>query len=385
MLENKWFRAGLIAFVVTIIAFVQIRQALEIKRFSNTTITAGFNNTPFRLIGITNSQNEFNRAFEIFRTTIIELNNIFDRYAEYEGTNSLYTVNKMAGIVPVKVDPQVIELLKLSKEVYALSNGIFDVTAGSIFEIWQNYREIAKANGGVGPTPDLVRLAEAAKCIGWDLIEINEVNSTVFITRSCASLDLGGIAKGFAADKASIAIREVGLNRALISAGFSSINQLGLKEENEPWNIGVANGVENIKIPFNVSISTSGIDQQNYVDEQGVFYHHLINPKTQLPVNHFRNVVVVSEDATLGDTLSTILFLKTLEDGQAFLKRLQAAYPDKFFGALWVFDQDSRPSESLLETKEGTQEIQNEFGQVTTVNVWYGLTENLKPYAVSFR
>ena len=385
MLENKWFRAGLIAFVIAIIAFVQIRQALEIKRFSDTTITSGFNNTPFRLIGLTNSQSDFNRDFELFKTTISDLNKLFDRYAEYDGINSLYTVNKMAGIVPVKVDPQVIELLKLSKEVYTLSNGIFDVTAGSIFEIWQGYREIANANGGVGPTPDLELLAQAAQCIGWDLIEINEEDSTVFITKSCASLDLGGIAKGYAADKASEAIQEAGLKRALISAGFSSINLLGRKEENKPWNIGVANGVENIEMPFNVSISTSGIDQQNYVDEQGVFYHHLINPKTQLPVNHFRNVVVVSEDATLGDTLSTILFLKTLEEGQAFLERLQEAYPDKFFGVLWVFDEDSRPSDSVLETKQGTQQLRNEFNQVTTIDVWYGLSENLKEYAASYK
>jgi FAD:protein FMN transferase len=384
MLENKWFRAGLIGFVIFVIAFVQIRQALEIERFSNITLTAGFN-TEFRLIGLTRSKSDFDKKFELFRSTISDLNQHFDRYAAYEGVNSLYTVNQMAGIVPVKVDPRVIELLKISKDMYVLSDGIFDVTAGAIFEIWHGYREIAKGNGGIGPTPDLELLAEAAQCIGWDLIEIDEVNSTVFITKSCASLDLGGIAKGYAADKASQALIEAGLTRALVSAGLSSINLLGLKEEDKPWNIGVANGVENIEVPFNVAISTSGIDQQNYFDEQGTFYHHLINPKTQLPTNQFRNVVVISEDATLGDTLSTILFLKTLEEGQAFLARLQAAFPDQFFGALWVFEEDSRPSESILQTKEGVQKLQNEFGQVTTINVWYGLSENLKQYAASYK
>lgn len=389
MLENKWFRAGLIVFVVIVIIGVQIRQAIVIKRFPatgiTTTVTAGFNNTPFGLVGFARSQSEFNRKFDLFRTTITELNPHFDRYKAYEGVNSLYTVNQMAGIAPVKVDPRVIELLKISKTMYDLSEGIFDVTAGAIFEIWHEYREEAKLNGGLGPTPDLERLATAAECIGWDLIEIDEVNSTVFITKSCASLDLGGIAKGYAADMASQAIEEAGLTRALISAGLSSINLLGLKEENKPWNIGVANGVENIEMPFNVAISTSGIDQQNYVDEQGVFYHHLINPKTQLPVNHFRNVVVVSEDATIGDTLSTILFLKTLEEGKAFLERLQAAYPDKFFGVLWVFDEDSRPADSVLETKQGTQQLRNEFNQVITIDVWYGLSENLKQYAASYK
>jgi thiamine biosynthesis lipoprotein len=384
MLENKWFRAGLIAFVIIVIATVQIRQALQIERFSNITVTAGFN-TEFRLIGLTRSKNDFDKKFDLFRATISELNTHFDRYAEYEGVNSIYTVNKMAGIAPVKVDPRVIELLKLSREMYDLSNGIFDVTAGAIFEIWHEYREIAKANGGLGPTPDLVRLQEAAECIGWDLVQIDEVQSTIFLTRSCASLDLGGIAKGYAADMASEAIIEAGLTRALVSAGLSSINLLGLKEENKPWNIGVANGVINVEMPFNVAISTSGIDQQNYIDENGTFYHHLINPKTQLPENHFRNVVVISEDATIGDTLSTILFLKTLEEGQVFLARLQAAYPDQFFGAIWVFDENKRPDSSLLETKEGTQEFVDGFGRVEYLDVWFGMTENLIPYAAGFR
>jgi FAD:protein FMN transferase len=380
MLENKWFRAGLIAFVVIVIAGVQIRQALQIERHSNITITAGFN-TEFRLIGLTNSKSDFDSKFDLFRSTIAELNTHFDRYAEYEGVNSIYTVNKMAGIAPVKVDPRVIELLKVSREMYDLSNGIFDVTAGAIFEIWHDYREIAKANGGVGPTPDLELLASAAQCIGWNLVEINEVDSTIFLTRSCASLDLGGIAKGYAADMASEALIEAGLTRALVSAGLSSINLLGLKEENKPWNIGVANGVVNVEMPFNVAISTSGIDQQNYVDETGTFYHHLINPKTQLPANHFRNVVVISEDATLGDTLSTILFLKTAEEGQAFLSRLQAANPDQFFGAIWVFDEDSRPESSIMETRAGTQEYVDAFGQVELIDVWFGITDNLIQYS----
>lgn len=383
MLENKWFRAGLIVFVVIVIAGVQIRNALQIERFTNSTITAGFN-TEFRLIGLTNSKRDFDRQFELFKSTITDLNQHFDRYAAYEGVSSLYTVNQMAGIAPVKVDPRVIELLKISKTMYDLSDGIFDVTAGAIFEIWHEYREEAKMNGGLGPTPDLDRLAIAAECIGWDLIEIDEVNSTIFITKSCASLDLGGIAKGYAADKATQAIEEAGLTRALISAGLSSINLLGLKEEDKPWNIGVANGVENIEMPFNVAISTSGIDQQNYVDENGVFYHHLVNPKTQLPVNHFRSVVVVSEDATIGDTLSTILFLKTLEEGKAFLERLQAAYPNQFFGAVWVFDENSRPDASLLETKASQQTFSN-LGQNEVIDVWVGITENLKPYAQSYK
>lgn len=383
MLENKLFRAGLIVFVIIVIAGVQFRQALQIERFSNITVTAGFN-TEFRLIGLTQSRRVFDEKFELFRTTISELNTIFDRYAEYEGVNSIYTVNKMAGISPVKVDPQVIALLEISREMYELSNGIFDVTAGAVFEIWHEYREIARFNGGIGPAPDLNRLARAAECIGWDLVDINKENSTVFLTRPCASLDLGGIAKGYAADVARDVLIESGLTRGLISAGLSSINTLGLREDNTPWNIGVADRVENITIPFNVAISTSGIDQQNYLDENGVFYHHLINPKTQLPANHFRSVVVVSEDATLGDTLSTILFLKPLPEGLDFLERVQARFPDKFFGAIWVFDEDKRPDSSLVDTWASTQQIIEGF-QTREIDVWFAITDNLKPYAASFR
>lgn len=382
MLENKWFRAGFIAFVIIVIAGVQIRQALQIERFSNITVTAGFN-TEFRLIGLTRSRREFDEKFELFRTTISQLNTIFDRYGEYEGINSVYTINAMAGIAPVKVDPQVIKVLNIAKEMYTLSNGVFDVTAGAVFEIWHEYRETARFNGGIGPVPDFERLATAALCTGWDLVEIDEVNSTVFLTQPCASLDLGGIAKGYAADVAKNVLIEAGLTRGLISAGLSSINTLGLREDNTPWNIGVADRVENITVPFNVAISTSGIDQQNFTDVNGVFYHHLINPKTQLPVNYFRSVVVVSEDATLGDALSTILFLKPLEEGQAFIERLQARYPDTFFGVIWVFEQDKRPDPSIIATKASTQQVVVGF-QTVEIDVWFAITDNLKPYAYSF-
>lgn len=382
MLENKWFRAALIAFVILVIAGVQIRQALQIERFSNITVTAGFN-TEFRLIGLTRSRREFDEKFDLFRSTIAQLNTIFDRYSEYEGINSVYTINRMAGIAPVKVDPQVIKLLDIAKSMYDLSNGIFDVTSGAVFEIWHEYREIARFNGGIGPVPDFERLANAALCTGWDLVVIDRTQSTVFLTRPCASLDLGGIAKGYAADVAKNALIQAGMHRGLISAGLSSINTLGLREDNTPWNIGVADRVENITVPFNVAISTSGIDQQNYIDVNGVFYHHLINPKTQLPANYFRSVVVVSEDATLGDALSTILFLKPIEEGMAFMQRLQARYPDTFFGAIWVFEQDKRPDPSVIATRASTQQVVVNF-QTVEIDVWFAITENLKPYAASF-
>lgn len=170
----------------------------------------------------------------------LHYNALFDVYNDYDGLNNIKTINDNAGIEPVSVDPEIIELLKTAKEFYDLSNGEFDVTMGAVLKIWHTYREegIALNNEGqLGKVPPLAELESAKACTGWDKVEIDEIAGTVYLNQGCASLDVGGIAKGFAAGKVQQKLIEAGLVHGTVDAG-GNICTINDKPGGQQWRVG---------------------------------------------------------------------------------------------------------------------------------------------------
>ena len=142
------------------------------------------------------------------------------------------------------MDPEIIELLKTAKEFYDLSNGeFFYVTMGAVLKIWHTYREegIALNNEGqLGKVPPLAELESAKACTGWDKVEIDENAGTVYLNQSCASVDVGGIAKGFAAGKVQQKLIEAGLVHGTVDAG-GNICTINDKPGGQQWRVGIRN------------------------------------------------------------------------------------------------------------------------------------------------
>lgn len=320
----------------------------QLQRFDQTTFEAGFD-TVTRLIGYAKDKDEFNTFFNDMIDEFMFLHRLFDKFESYEGVNNIKTINEMAGIEPVKVDPFIIDLLKMSKYWYEHGEQLLDITIGSVLDIWHDYREAGLAlnqeNQG-GEIPPLSLLETAKECSGWDLVHIDEEAQTVFLEKDCMSLDVGATAKGYAAEVVARSLEKKGLTYGLLSAG-GNVRSINTKADEDAWGVGIElpqmysqNSADTLKIPFSTSIVTSGDYQRYYTGVDNKQYHHVIDPHTLFPQTYFHSVTIVVKDSGIADALSTILFLMSYEDGLDYISRLQLENPDELIGAFWIFHKD---------------------------------------------
>lgn len=332
--------------------------------------------TVITLLGYTKSEAEFNKYFTQMKKEFDYYNQLFDKYNNYEGVNNLKTINDQAGKEPVVVDEAIIELLLLAKEFHGLTNGAFDATMGATMKVWHNYREQGQELNGMGeentPVPTIAELQESAQYSGWEYVEIDETNHTVFITDEHVSLDVGGIAKGFATEKVAQSLEASGLKAGAVNGG-GNVRLIGTKPNKEPWGTGVGNpddlsasSVTVIHTDGGTSIVTSG-DYQRYYISNGTIYSHIIDPDTLFPAKHFRSVSIVTKNSGYADILSTALFVMDLDEGMKFVETFNASHPEDEIGVIWLFDTKDMP-ESAMEL--------NGFGVIAT--------ENIKPQLKGF-
>ncbi len=288
------------------------------------------------------SDQEFDDILNVTYDTFLELHRLFDIYNDYEGINNIKTINDNAGIAPVKVDPVIIDLLKLSKEWYQKSHGIVNIAMGSVLSIWHDYREAGINNPSEAKLPPTETLFEAAQFTDIDKVIIDEAASTVFLPDSHMSLDVGAVAKGYAAEVAANKLIEKGYDSVLISAG-GNIRAIGTPKDGvrKNWGVGIKDpdsplegstdeaNLLDVAYVTNMSVVSSGV-YERYYTVNGVQYHHLIDPVSLMPATYYKAVTVVTKDSGQADLLSTILFLMPPEQSLDFAENLDGVE------ALWV-------------------------------------------------
>lgn len=281
------------------------------------------------VVGTAESQEEFGQISQNIHDELLHYHQLFDIYHEYEGINNLKTVNDHAGVAPVTVDEAIIALLKDCKSYYQLTSGKVNVAMGSVLELWHQAREQATLTPENASLPAGDALATAAEHVDLDAVIIDEAASTVYISDGLIQLDVGAIAKGWAAGK----VAENAPRGLLISVG-GNICATGAKvEPDTPWVVGVQDpeGGDGYLQRLNITggaVVTSG-DYQRYFVVDGVMYHHIIDPLTLMPATLWRSVTVLCGDSGLADALSTALFLLPLDEGRALLTQAGAE-------AMWV-------------------------------------------------
>jgi len=279
------------------------------------------------IVGFALNEEEFHVQAQKLHDELLTYHQLFDIYNEYDGVNNLKTVNDQAGIAPVAVDTNIIELLLDCKHYYELTAGKVNIAMGNVLSLWHAARNEGIRDPLNARLPDSKQLKDAARHMDFDCIEIDENALTVYISDAACSLDVGAIAKGWATQQ----VAESAPTGMLISVG-GNIYATGPKPRDNPWVIGIRdpNGSDNLHtICVNSgAVVTSGDYQRSYTVD-GLEYHHIIDPITQMPARHWRSVTVACEDSGLADALSTALFLLPLEDGQALAEKCGV-------NALWV-------------------------------------------------
>ena len=274
------------------------------------------------IIGSGDSEEQFRQEAQVIYDQLLVYHRLFDIYNDYEGIANLKTVNDQAGIAPVAVDSAIIELLLDCKEYYELTGGKVNAAMGSVLKLWHDARNHGIENPENAKLPDADALAQAAEHISFKSIVIDETASTVYISDPEASLDVGAIAKGWAAQR----VAENAQKGMLISVG-GNVCATGAKADGSAWVVGVQNpdGGEYLrKIPItDGAVVTSGDYQRTYTVD-GKQYHHIIDPATGMPSTYWRSVTVVCADSALADALSTALFVLPLEEGKALAEECDA-------------------------------------------------------------
>lgn len=260
------------------------------------------------------SEKVFDENCSVLAETVGKYHRLFDIYHEYEGMNNLCTVNRMAGKEAVIVDPAIIELLDYCVYLYELTDGELNVMMGSVLSLWHNAREAAVEGpeGLVGQyIPSDEELLEASKHTGIGLLQIDRASSTVYITDEMASLDVGAVAKGFAAQKCAEILKQRAVSGYVVNLG-GNIRLVGSKADGSAWITGIRDPFDENALAVKVSIGdtscvTSGI-YERFFSFNGKHYHHIIDRDTLFPATGYASVSVVTEDGSLADALSTALF-----------------------------------------------------------------------------
>ncbi len=274
----------------------------ELEKYTNLSADAGFD-TVYQ-------QTEFGYDHDLMAehytkavSMFSSFNDLFDIYNEYEGIGNLMTINANAGIAPVETDQRIIDMLKEAKMFYEISGGAFDITIGSLLHVWHEYRDRGIAlnqQGTKAPIPSDEELKEAAEKCGWDKVVIDEENKTVFITEKGVSLDVGGIAKGYAAEAIGQFMETQDVVYATINAG-RNIRTVHSKADGKPWSIGITDPSDGnslycaVEMDGSGSFVTSGDYERYYIGEEldlsGLVVSATMANGTSTVISHDRLVV----------------------------------------------------------------------------------------------
>ena len=300
--------------------------------------------TIIQVVGYAKTQQEFNTYTEFVHERFRQLNDLFDKFEDHGLDNGIAAINAMAGIAPVKAAQEVLDLVQFSLQWQRETDGAVDITMGAVISIWQDY--IGRYSGGSEEAvlPPQQELEAAAQLCGSHLLEVDEQAGTVYLKEKGASLDVGAVAKGYATELVAEELRQMGWRSFSISSG-GNVRTCGQPQNgNEYWSVGIQNPAsgavlaeqsELLDVVYvnDGSVVTSGDYQRFYmVGDKRV--HHIIDPATLMPAEHYRSVTVVTPHSGQADLFSTALFVMELEQGKQFAQRHE-------LGVLWVLADGS--------------------------------------------
>jgi thiamine biosynthesis lipoprotein len=244
-----------------------------------------------------------------------EMQRIDDLMSTYKPESELSYINTHAADGPVTVSTELLSLIIRALDYSVITGGAFDITYASAGQYY-DYRE--------GKKPSDKQLEQALQAINYRHVKIDPQQSTIEFLRPGVRIDLGGIAKGYAVDRSMEILRNAGVENAIISAGGDS-RVIG-KHRDRPWNVGIRNPRDRQSIvsmiPLeNAAISTSG-DYERYFEEDGVRYHHILNPGTGKSPHEVYSSSIIGSVATDTDALSTSVFVLGVKQGLQLINTL---------------------------------------------------------------
>ena len=232
-------------------------------------------------------------------------------------TSELSRVNRAAGQEPVNVSEETFALLRLALEIAEYTEGGFNIAIGPAVRLW-NIPEAPRI-------PSDMELEIAAQYVDYHNIHLDPARRTVLLEKPGMKIDVGGIGKGFAAEKAAAVMREVGASGGVVAVS-GDLRVFGRQADGTAWPVFIQHPRQPGKFLATLeatdeAISTAG-DYERFFIQDGVRYHHILDPETLQPARLCQSVTIVAPDGTLADGLDTGVFVMGPVKGMALIERL---------------------------------------------------------------
>ncbi len=256
-------------------------------------------------------------AEQYIEEVFAEASRIDELMSTYKETSLISSINRHAADEPVFAGDELFNLIRRALDISVLTHGAFDITYDSVGKYY-DFHEHRR--------PDDATVAREKVLIDYRLVELDDVAQSVHFKKQGVRINLGGIAKGYVVERGIDILRRNGVQNAIVTAGGDS-RLLG-DRRGRPFVIGIRDPRKDGEVAMSIpledeAVSTSG-DYERYFEEDGVRYHHIIQPSTGAPANGVHSATVVGPDAVMTDALSTSVFVMGVDLGL----RLIAGLPD---------------------------------------------------------
>jgi len=244
-----------------------------------------------------------------------ELRRIDSLMSHYKPESQLSQINQYANERPVQVDKELFDLIRLSTHYSQITEGAFDITYASVGYLY-NYPQ------HIRPTEAQIR--QALPAVNWRNMLLDEEHHTVRFEHPGMRIDLGGIGKGHAVDRGIDVLKARGIARALVTAGGDS--RIIGDRMGRPWLVAIRHPDNPSKVVTRIPLSDSAVstsgDYERYFDEDGVRYHHIIDPRTGHSASKVRSATILAPTATQTDGMSKTAFVLGAEKALEIINRM---------------------------------------------------------------
>jgi FAD:protein FMN transferase len=269
---------------------------------------------------------------------IAEVKRIEYLISDWIDTTQVSLINQNAGIRPIRVNPELIQLTKRALELSEITGGAFDITFAAMDKIWLFDGSMTRM-----PRPREVNKAKAK--VDYKNIIIDTGRSTIFLKETGMKIGFGALGEGYAADKCRELMLSKGVPAGIVN-GSGDMNTWGHQPDGKPWNIGITDPFKKSRLyavlPLkDGAVVTSG-SYEKYAEINGKRYSHIINPATGYPASGLTSVTVFGPSAEKANGLSTSLMVLGKRKGLRLLKK----YPE--YSCIMITDEGKFETSSNL-------------------------------------
>jgi len=250
---------------------------------------------------------------------VAEIKRIENLISSWNPDSQTSLINKNAGIKPVVVDQELIDLILRAIQISKITNGAFDISYASVDKVW-------RYDGTMTHKPTAEEISNSIAKIGYQNILVDKDAKTVFLKLEGMKIGFGAIGKGYAADKTRKLLIDKGVKAGIINAS-GDLTTWGKQPDGKDWMVGITNPLNKDHVfswfpIIDAAVATSG-NYEKFVEFAGVKYSHIIDPRTGYPSTGLTSVTIFAKSAELCDALATSVFITGVDVGLDMINQLK--------------------------------------------------------------